>query len=233
MFSELIDRICAEVSRVDLKSPAVTWLNQTIRECHFDPDRNTPVFLWPNYREDQVTSDEESAYYWPIPDTRVFQGIQAVRFDSVHNDGVAVFAQEAIPGRVGHDQLYAYQRAADRIIFKGYGGDGGIISIAYFEFPKSLAYYATASRPAVFNQVTGLWAYHADYNATAELQETARGLVSNWLLERWPMVLEEGLRAKIYKRLSDTERARTSYSMYSQQRAGLLNSELADLGGVR
>ncbi len=49
---------------------------------------------------------------------------------------------------------------------------------------------------------------------------------------RWSMVVEEGLRAKIYKRISDTERARTAYSLYAQQRQGLITSERADNGGA-
>lgn len=237
MFSELVDRICVEASRLDLKSIAAGYLNQTIRECHMDPAENTALFFWPNYREDQVIADVDSAFYWSIPNTRVFQGIQAARFDNVTDDeGNPIYAEELIPGKVGNKQDYAFQRTADRIIFKGYGGSGKTISIAYFEYPRSLQYYDVASRPATFNWESETWTYMTtptNYDQDDTTRETARGLVSNWLLERWSIVLEEGLRAKIYKRLSDDTRAKTCYSLYTQQRLGLQNSELADIAGVR
>jgi hypothetical protein len=48
---------------------------------------------------------------------------------------------------------------------------------------------------------------------------------------RWSDVLREGLRAKVYKRISDQLRAQTSYSLYSQLRQGLFTSEVAELQG--
>lgn len=230
--SQIVDSIVAETSRADLKTTIVSYLQQTIRECHIDPERNTAVFLWPNYVEAQVTATAESAFSWQIPNTTRYQGVQMVRYDSVYEDGDVSFAMPLVPGRVGNSQRHAFQQVGDRLIFKGYGGVGGVISIAYFEFPRALKYYDVATRPATWDDVNG-YAYHADYSASDALKTTARLLTTNWLLERWPMVLEEGLRAKIYKRLSDTERARTCYSLYMQLRLGLQNSESADLAGVR
>lgn len=231
-FSQLVDSVLAETSRLDLQAHAISYLRQTIRECHLDPERNTAIFMWPNYAEAQLTADEDSAFSWQIPDTTRFQGEQMVRFDSVWEDGKQVFATPLIPGYGGNLQRYAYQKVGDRIIFSGYGQTGGIISLAYYQFPPALKYYSVATRPASWDEVDG-YTYHADYNTTDELKEEARLLTTNWLLERWDMVLEEGLRAKIYKRLSDTERARTSYSLYMSLRLGLQNSEQADLAGVR
>lgn len=42
---------------------------------------------------------------------------------------------------------------------------------------------------------------------------------------RWQEVIEEGLRAKIYKRVGDDQRARTSYSLYQSLRKGLVMAE--------
>lgn len=231
-FSQLIDSIVAETNRRDLLTTLVSYLQQTIRECHLDPERNTALFLWPNYAEAQVTADSELAFAWQIPDTTRFQGMQAVRYDSVYEDGDVQFALPLVPGRVGSQQRYAYQKVGDRVIFKGYGGINRVISIAYFQFPKALRYYAAAERPATYDIVDG-YSYAETVDDTDEAREAARLLVTNWLLERWSMVLEEGLRAKVYKRLADTERARTCYSLYMQLRLGLQNSESADLAGVR
>jgi hypothetical protein len=231
-FSQLIDNVLLETSRLDLLPHAISYLRQTIRECHLDPERNTAIFLWPNYAEDQVTADEESAYSWPIPDTTRFQGLQMVKYDSVFEDGYNVYALPMVPGRAGNDQRRVYQQVGDQVIFRGYGGVGGIISLAYFEYPRSLKYYAEALRPATWDEESG-YTYLPAYDLDDDTREAARGLTVNWLLERWDMVLEEGLRAKLYKRLSDTERARTCYSLYMSLRLGLQNSEQADLAGVR
>jgi hypothetical protein len=48
---------------------------------------------------------------------------------------------------------------------------------------------------------------------------------------RWSDVISEGVRAKLFKRVSDTERARNCYSLYGQLRQGLMTSEVADVGG--
>src|SRR3546814_5049537 len=48
---------------------------------------------------------------------------------------------------------------------------------------------------------------------------------TNWILSRHEDVVAEGARAKVYKRLSYTERARTSYSMYMSLRGGFWRSE--------
>jgi hypothetical protein len=231
-FSGLIDAVLVEVARPDLLTHATTYLQQVIRECHLDPERGTPVCLWPNYAEAQVTADAEIAYQWPLPDTTRFQAINMVRYDSVWRDNYQVFALPLARTRAGNDQEHAYQLVGDRLIFKGYGGLGGVISISYYQYPRALKYYPLLSRPATYDEEAG-YRYHASYDADDASRESARELTTNWLLERWPMVLEEGLRAKIYKRLGDETRARLCYSSFMQLRTGLINSEMIDLGGVR
>ena len=135
-------------------------------------------------------------------------------------------------GRVGDTQEFAYQKVGDRVIFRGYGGTNGVISISYYQYPKALKYYALALRPASWDEESG-YTYLDTYDVDDTTRDNARALTTNWLLERWDMVLSEGLRAKVYKRLGDENRARLCYSSYMQLRTGLINSELIDLGGVR
>jgi predicted DCC family thiol-disulfide oxidoreductase YuxK len=103
-----------------------------------------------------------------------------------------------------------------------------------FEYPTALKYKVTASRPAQYDVESG-WTYatvgSVNYDLDADSRELARSLVTNWILLRWADILREGLRAKIYKRLSDQLRAQTSYSLYSQLRQGLYTSEAAELQG--
>lgn len=230
-FSQMIDSMVAETKRPDMRSEFASWLNQTIRECHFEPERGNVVFLRPNYREERVVADADDAYSWPIPNVATWQGVAAVRFDNVWDRGRQTFAQEVYAGRAAGLVTHAYQVAGDRIFFKGYGGLNAALSLAWYEYPPALKYYSADARPASYDLADG-WTYHADFDVDDETRTDARIRTSNWLLMRWSMVLEEGLRAKVYKRLSDETRQRTSYSLYSQQRQGLITSERADLGGA-
>src|SRR3546814_4768742 len=62
---------------------------------------------------------------------------------------------------------------------------------------------------------------------TDEEKAAALAKATNWILSRHEDVVAEGARAKVYKRLSDTERARTSYSMYMSLRGGFWSNEVA------
>lgn len=224
-FSQLIDSIVAETKRLDLRSTMASYLNQTIRECHFEPEKGNVVFMTANYNEETVQADSDTGFAWTIPDMATFQGIGAIRFDNVFDYDEPVYAAEVTPGRRMAATLYGYQRAADRVIFKGYGGENAYVSVCWYQYPSSLKYYAAADRPASYD--SGTWTYHEDYDIDDDSRAAAILLVTNWMLLRWGVVLEEGLRAKVYKRLSDDSRARVCYSLYTQQRQGLITSEAA------
>lgn len=231
-FSQLVDGIIDETKRPDLLNPIVSYLRQTIRECHLDPDRNTPLFMWGNYNEATIQADMAQGFYWLVPDLARFQGLLKVRYDSVFLDAEPVYAMPLVNNRVAESQHYAYQVVGDRVLFKGYGGVNAIISLAYYEYPPSLKYYPVGARPATYDEVDG-FTYLPAFDSDDALRQQARDLVTHWMLLRWPMALEEGVRAKLYKRLGDDPRARLSYSAYMQIRAGLVNSEKADLAGAR
>lgn len=224
-FSQLIDDMVAETKRTDLKNEMIRYLNQTIREVHSDPKNGSVVAFKSNYQEIQLTADSEDSYVWTLPSPENLQAIAAVRFDNVWiNDDERVYAKEIMPGRRLEQLDYAWYRSADQVGFKGYGGLGATISIGYFEFPRRHKYYDVAARPAEYDVDTG-WTYLAAYDTDETTRANARAIVSNWILMRWYMLLEEGLRAKVYKRLSDDTRQRTSYSLFMQQRAGLITAE--------
>jgi hypothetical protein len=230
-FSQLVDKMILETKRPELLPEVVTYLNQTLRELHTEPDRGNAVFFSENLKETQITVTENVGFSWTIPNPSVFQGIMAVRYDGVFTNGNATWAQEIRPGRAQNSVPHSFYRAGNRVFFSNYGELGAKISIAYFEFTRSLGYFTQANRPATYNESLQTWTYKAEYDVNDETREAAQELVTNWLLLRWGSVIEEGLRAKIYKRISDTERARTSYSMYTTLRRGVYTSEVADLGG--
>lgn len=231
-FSQLVDRIVDETRRPDLLADISEYLNQTIRELHFTPEKGNAIPYRENLTEVQLTADSESAFAWDVPNPGTFQQMQAVRFDSLYSrDNVWTYVKEVVPGRQLANLETFYYRAGSRFIFSGYGGINSLISLAYYEYPRRLKYKTIANRYAQYDDELG-WTYHDDWDATDELKLDARNLSSNWLLLRWDAVVSEGLRAKVYKRLSDDSRARTCYSLYSQLRQGLFTSEISTGGSL-
>jgi hypothetical protein len=226
-FSQLVDSILLETRRPDLKAEVIRYANQSIRECFFEPERNTVVFMRSAYREALVIPTVDTGASWDVPNPGVFQGVGAVRYDSVGG----VYAKMLNPGKRFDSEQYVFQHAGDRLVFKGYGGVGGRILIAYYEFCRAHKYYEVAERPASYDVDLG-WSYLPAFDIDETTRMTARIMVTNWLLMGWNTVLEEGLRAKIYKRLSDDARQRVSYSLWMQQRKGIISTEQAELVGV-
>lgn len=232
-FSQMVDKMVLETKRPDMVNEIVTYLNQTLRELHSEPERANAVHYEANLREDLILATTESNFMWDIPNPAVFQAIRSVRYDGViDRHGQPVWAEMIQPSRAINGVDYFYYRSGSKFAFAGYGGLNKVISIAWYEFTASLKYYPVANRPATYDIETG-WSYLPAYNVDDVTRATARSLVSNWLLERWDMVIEEGLRAKIYKRASDDNRAKTAYSLFKQLHKNLYTSEVGDVTGYR
>lgn len=222
-FSQLVDSMVTELLRPDLREQIGKYLNQAIREVHFEPQSNNAVQFRENFSEIQLTANVETGYTWDYPNPDRFQSVQVVKYDTVWDRDSQVYPPEVIPSRALANLSQFYYRAGSTFAFAGYGGINGLISIGFYEYPRRLKYYVTADRPAQYDCEDG-WTYHADY-VTDEEQADARLKVSNWMLLRWDTVLEEAVRAKVYKRVSDNDRARTAYSMYLTLRRGLVTAE--------
>ena len=228
-FSQLVDELVLETRRPDMRNEIGTYLNQTIRELHFEPTKGNAIFYKSNLGEEIVLATLASGQGWTIPDSTIWQTMAAVRFDSVFDLGKPVYPPFLTPGRGLNGRQYFYYQAGDSYFFSGYGGVGAAISLAYYQYVRRLKYYAAGARPAEYDDDSG-WTYAAAFDGTPELQASAQRFTTNWLLMRWKEVIAEGLRAKVYKRLSDDLRARTCYSLYSTLRQGLYTSEVAELG---
>ena len=231
-FSQMVDEIVSEVKRPDLTSEIARYVNQTIRECHFTTDRQAAVFFRENFNEVLLTADVEESYSWTLPNPTTFQKMAGVKYAGRYDGyGNEIWPQETTPGRHLSGMIEYYYQVGQSFVFAGYGGLNGLIALGYYAFPASLKYFTEANRPASYDAVDG-WTYHASVT-TPEDEEAARLVVTNWLLMRWSDVVSEGVRAKLFKRVSDTERARNCYSLYGQLRQGLITSEVADIGGPR
>lgn len=229
-FSQLVDDMVLETKRPDMRAEIASYLNQTIRECMMDPETNAAVLLRENYREVAVQATSDLGFRWDVPRLDLLQAIDKVRFASVWVDNQNPYAESVTPGPKMTAACHAYQYGGGSLIFKGYGGLNAWIQISYYEFPRHLKYFAPSQTPAVWDDDAG-WTYGADVilgDPDSEL--AARERSTNWLLMRWKTVVAEGLRAKIYKRLSDDTRARTCYSLYQSLRRGLITSEQAITG---
>ena len=231
-FSQLVDSVILETKRPDLKTEITSYLNQTIREAHFTPDRGNVIHYVDNLQEELLTADVATGFQWAIPNPTRFQAPLAAKYNGVWDRlGNPVWAVQMPPGRTMNDTDWFYYRVAGTFVFSGYGEIGATIAWSWYEYPPSLKYKALADRPAQWDDESG-WTYAAGID-TEEEELAAQALVTNWMLMRWKDVLQEGLRAKVYKRLSDDVRGRTCYSLYQTLRQGLFTSEQADLGGWR
>lgn len=227
-FSQLVDDAMFEVKRPDMVREIADYLNQTIRECCASPQSNLAALYTSNLIETQLTATSEDLV-WDVPNVGTFQHLLAVRYDSVYSDGDPVYAKPMSPGRAMNSQSFFWYRAGNYVVFKGFGGVGALVSLAYFEYPRSLKYKAVANRKVTWDDETG-FTYDPTLT-TPELQAAAYLLECNWMLERWEDALKEGLRAKVYKRVGDDTRAARCYSFFMGQRNLLFTSESISAGG--
>lgn len=227
-FSQMVDGMVSEVKRPDLTSEIATYINQTVREMHFTSDRNASVFFRDNFQEELVTSNLETGFTWEIPGMTNFQKLTGVQYLNVFDDdGDYVWPKETTPGRHLKGMTRFFYRVGGTYVFSGYGGLNAQIALGWYEYPRSLKYKAAAVRPASFDIESG-WTYDPSIT-TPEAEEAARILSTNWIIQRWNDVVEEGVRAKVYKRVGDTERGRTCYSLYQALRNGFWTSETVEL----
>lgn len=225
-FSQLIDSMVNETKRFDLAVEIATYLNQTIRELHFRADTNA-ILLYPaNYNELQLTVDSDSSFGWTIPSPATFQKLESVQYPDVYDCVIGrqgVWPDLIVPNRTSSQLHHYYYQVGNQFIFSGYGGINNRVNLGYYAYPARLVYYPVANRPAQYDDLNG-WTYGTGID-TDEEKAAAEAAVSNWLLLRWDSVIEEGLRAKVYKRVSDDVRSKTCYSLYQSLRQGLWTAE--------
>lgn len=221
-FSQLVDDIAAESRRPDRLSVIADRLNATIQECHWDDQRRT-VLYDRNMVEDEIEITDATAHQWLIPQN--FMRMQTAWYPTVYDwDNNIVHPKFLRPGIAMRSENWYYYLSGDRYIFKNPGSVGESIGVAYFIFLPKLAYYAAAARPATYAIGSG-WTYHEDYDADDDERETARGLVSNWMLLNYSETLRQGTLAKLWAGLGDQTRGSAAFSQYERLRTGLFTTE--------
>src|SRR3546814_2211635 len=84
-FSQLVDTIMSESRRPDLQTEIATYINQTVRELHFDSEQNKILYFNDNIREVQLTATSESDFSWEITNPGVWQKLWTVAYASKLN----------------------------------------------------------------------------------------------------------------------------------------------------
>ena len=216
-FSALIDEAILRSQRKDRINDIVSYARSTIRECQ------VLAFFEQDMLEDSLTVDVVP-YLWPRP--LHLRTLLAARPSEVFTRrGKDLWFKNRTPGMDSAQEWYFLYLSGDTYIFSGTElVVGNVINVAYFTYARKFIYYALADRPATFDPETETWAYHADYSATTALQETARGLVANWILTYWYDLILEGVLAKIFKTVGD-ERSRTAFALFKSMQKDLLGGE--------
>lgn len=230
-FSEVVDELAVELVRPDFKIAITDYLNLTIRELH-QKKMNAdvaPVLYDSNRVEDAVTVTSLPAI-WDIPNIARFQYFETAYYPT---RGIYAHKKHVIRTREnGYDPVDPYwYRAGGYIAFNGVA-IGEDINLSYFQYPARLKYYPVATpqvRPAVYNFETNTYTYATTYDIDATTRGNARDLVTNWLLLNHVEVLKQGVRAKVWARLGETDRAKMGFSLYESLRLGLIGSEINEL----
>lgn len=223
-FSQVVDEIVTEHLRPDLLVSVTSWLNETIREVHFDNRNgtNATVLYDANRVEDEFAPSVLPAL-WSIPAIARFQQLETAFYVER-----GVYAKKRNPTRAyedGYENIEPYwYRSGSQLAFNGIS-IGDTAKLSWFEFPRRLNYYTAALRPATYNIETDAWTYLSAYDVSDTTRENAQNLVSNWLLLRWTEVLKEGVRAKLFKRQGEETRAKMCFSQFEALKLGLISSE--------
>jgi len=227
-FSEIVDELATELVRPDFKAAITDYLNLTIRESH-QKKMNAdvvPVLFDANRIEETFTVASLPAI-WDIPNIARFQ-----YFETAYYPAIGCYATKKHLTRTRengpNDQTPYWYRAGTYIVFNGVNV-GDEVDLTYFEYPARLKYYAVTTpqiRPAVYNFEDGTYTYAAAFDVDATTRENARNLVTNWLLLNHVEVMKQGVRAKVWARLGETDRAKMGFSLYESLRLGLIGSEI-------
>jgi hypothetical protein len=229
-YSQIIDDLVAETLRPDMLVSMGIYLHQTIRELHVN--QGASLKYADNLIEVELTADLEEGYTWQIPNPQRFQLMESVWYEmrglyakSRFPSSAFAFSEEI------NGDVYFY-RSGQYFCFSGYGGLDSIVKLAYYEYPRQLIYYKPAVRPATWNVETQSWSYLSSYNVDSTTKANALLLSTNWMLDRYEDLIKEGIRAKLYKRLGDGDRARMSFSSFESFKPVLFSSETQDHSGT-
>lgn len=220
-FSQLVDDVIEEMHRPDLRGQIVRAVNQAIRAVHARPNSGSNVGFDENRQEVKLLLPAEGSLMWAIPEVGRFQAIE-----SVYSVDLERQIDERTPALLGVNSDIAladfgWYRSGPGIHFSE-ALAGNTLLLAYFDYPRRLAYFAAGTRSLVYNAATDGYAVTGVGGVD---EETAYAQSTNWLLMRWEDCIALGVRSIIYRNLGDIERARLAYSAFEQERLVVWQAE--------
>lgn len=229
-FSQIVDELATEMVRPGMHQILAGYLNQAMREVHFEVNTNQPVFFADSLHEAPLTVSgvtDTTPFLWTIPKAPLFQGIGAVWYHAYQ-----VYARPRSPkiNKLANPNApadrFSYYRTGAQFAFSETGGNGALVSLCWFEYLPSLFYYdAVANRPVTYNLQNDTYTINPAYVGTAE---QAMATSTNWLIQRHPDLLRESVRAKHYRRADDQFRSSVAYSSYKTLLNGMQAAESYD-----
>ena len=223
--SQLVDDMVAELMRPDMRSTIVGYVALTIRELHGAPDTGAAIGYDSNLVELALTANLDTGFMWTIPSPNTFQYMEAVYYPQIDKYAKKRYPSSAWAFADEVDGNLFWYRSGTNIAFSGYGGNGSLIDLAYFSFPREMIDFPTAAtRPCTWDKDAQAYSYLGAITDPV-LQAAARARCTNWLLERWEDLVKQGVRAKVFARLGDIDRGKLAYSLYQAQRPVLIAAE--------
>lgn len=231
MFSELIDSAIQRSGRGERINDIVAYANQTVRECQ------SAHFFFRDLTEDQITGPTSSPVIWNIP--QYFRKMRTVKYESLGYE--PIYPDYRAPGQNQQTQSPAgnfYYAAGSYFVFSGVvvnsASSSSIqvtqnINIAYYSWLPRLKYYASGSRPAIYDEPSNTWTYLQNGAYVSDLGDidansTAQNQVTNWLILTYWDVILEGTLAKLFKTVND-QRAISTFALFKQLAAIIEQNE--------
>ena len=218
-FSQLCDDISNELVRPDmLKNGSIqAYVQQTIREVHFKPGDNRPTLFTSNRYEAELAVNTDGSWLWVLPSVTRFQELESLYS---RNNGLYIEPKSPRISLAYSNEPYAdlfYYRSGSTYVIAGVNS-GDTLLTSYFMFPQYHGYKASADRLIRYDVDTDSYVLIA---GGGEPTEDQLAIETDWILQRWPDMIKEGVRAKLFKRLGDSDRARMAFSAFDNARGAM------------
>ena len=223
-YTEMVESLILESRRPDMRLVIAADLNSTIRDLHFRTvggDGGAPVRYSNNLVEDELTLAGSAPYMWDIPRPALFMAMEDV-FCRNRNIHLELRSPKTIH-RLSTDftALAIYYRSGPAIVMGGvYSGDS--IAISYYEYLGGLRLKTPDAQVIRSTETPGIYERISDSGVPTEAELAAE---TNWLLDKYDMVIREGVLSKLYRRINDLDRAKMSYSAFESGRISIQNTE--------
>lgn len=226
-FSGIIDTCVTQSGRPAEKESIIRYTNDTLRKIQQGQlYQNDLVILdLTDLVTIETVSGMQQAFEFTKPN--LFRRIQALQYtNNLGHDCFPVVLRPSAAIRSTDDYYYA---SGNKLTVVGkYGINSPVL--AYYAYLPYYAYYAVGTRPAICDE-NFVWQYlkdgaYVDALDTAEEEEAARALVSNWLTASYNHTVISGALFKLYAQLDMASKNAIEYSIYKSGLSAITDNEV-------